>query len=198
MKKSILNPILLLVLPMLSSLAQSQQRLASHVSVADTCYTNCPDDNHPHAIDLGLPSGTKWACCNVGATVPEGYGGYYSWGETEEKDSYDKNNYLHYDVSAGEYMDIGQYICGTDYDVAHVRWGESWQMPMYEQIKELASLFEKIKSLNLDIDKIKQQAETVYNRLQELGENVESAKGILEKIVDFFESIANSIANLFN
>ena len=137
MKKSILNPILLLVLPMLSSLAQSQQRLASHVSVADTCYTNCPDDNHPHAIDLGLPSGTKWACCNVGATVPEGYGGYYSWGETEEKDSYDKTNYLHYDVSAGEYMDIGQYICGTDYDVAHVRWGESWQMPMYEQIKEL-------------------------------------------------------------
>ncbi len=66
-----------------------------------------------------------------------------------------------------------------------------------EQIKELASLFEKIKSLNLDIDKIKQQAETVYNRLQELGENVESAKGILEKLVDFFESIANSIANLF-
>ena len=30
----------------------------------------CPDNNHPHAIDLGLPSGTKWACCNVGATKP--------------------------------------------------------------------------------------------------------------------------------
>ena len=46
---------------------------------------SCPDDNHPHAIDLGLPSGTKWACCNVGADTPEGYGGYYAWGETEEK-----------------------------------------------------------------------------------------------------------------
>ena len=30
---------------------------------------SCPDDNHPHAIDLGLPSGTKWACCNVGALI---------------------------------------------------------------------------------------------------------------------------------
>lgn len=38
----------------------------------------CPDDNHPHMIDLGL--GVKWACCNVGATAPEEYGGYYAWG----------------------------------------------------------------------------------------------------------------------
>ena len=29
---------------------------------------------HPQAVDLGLPSGTKWASCNVGATNPEGYG----------------------------------------------------------------------------------------------------------------------------
>lgn len=50
---------------------------------------SCPDDNHPHMIDLGLPSGTKWACCNVGATKPEEYGGYYTWGETEEKSVYD-------------------------------------------------------------------------------------------------------------
>ena len=30
----------------------------------------CPDDNHPHAIDLGLPSGTKWACCMWGPLRP--------------------------------------------------------------------------------------------------------------------------------
>lgn len=40
---------------------------------------SCPDGNHPHAIDLGLPSGTKWCCCNVDASTPEGYGGYYAW-----------------------------------------------------------------------------------------------------------------------
>ena len=41
----------------------------------------CPDNHHPHMIDLGLPSGTKWACCNEGASKPEDYGGYYKWGE---------------------------------------------------------------------------------------------------------------------
>ena len=43
--------------------------------------------NH-EAVDLGLPSGTKWASCNVGATKPEEYGGYYAWGETEPKENY--------------------------------------------------------------------------------------------------------------
>ena len=49
-------------------------------------------DNKPPAalvaVDLGLPSGTKWANCNVGATAPEEYGGYYAWGETEKKSDY--------------------------------------------------------------------------------------------------------------
>jgi hypothetical protein len=39
----------------------------------------CPDEHHPHAIDLGLPSGKKWTCCNMGASKPEDYGTYYSW-----------------------------------------------------------------------------------------------------------------------
>ena len=56
-------------------------------------YLKCPDSNHPHIIDLGLPSGTLWACCNVGATKPEGYGGFYAWGETEEKDFYSLSNW---------------------------------------------------------------------------------------------------------
>ena len=57
-------------------------------------YPSCPDDHHPHLIDLGLPSGTKWACCNVGATAPQGDGGYYAWGETDEKDVYDWTAYI--------------------------------------------------------------------------------------------------------
>lgn len=47
----------------------------------------CPDDHHPHMIDLGLPSGTKWACCNVGASKPEDYGGYYEWGQIADSPS---------------------------------------------------------------------------------------------------------------
>ena len=103
-------------------------------------YTNpssCPDDNHPHAIDLGLPSGTKWACCNVGASTPEGYGGYYAWGETEEKDYYSSSTYKHYDDSSSTYHDLGSDIAGTQYDVAHVKWGGSWVMPSKDQNQEL-------------------------------------------------------------
>ena len=100
---------------------------------------SCPDDNHPHAIDLGLPSGTKWACCNVGTTTPEGYGGYYAWGETEEKEIYDWTTYIHCDGSMETCHDLGSDIAGSEYDVAHVQWGSSWVMPSQEQIEELIS-----------------------------------------------------------
>ena len=43
-------------------------------------YEYCPNDNHPHWIDLGLPSGTQWRCCNEGASAPEDYGGHYRFG----------------------------------------------------------------------------------------------------------------------
>ena len=89
----------------------------------------CPDENHPHMIDLGLPSRTKWACCNVGATSPEATGGYYSWGETNIKSSYDCDNY-NYPGHIGN-------IAATEYDVANSQWGSEWQMPTAEQIYEL-------------------------------------------------------------
>ncbi len=97
----------------------------------------CPDNNHPHMIDLGLPSGTKWACCNVGASKPEGYGGYYAWGETNVKKVYDWSTYKHCDGSKSNCHDIGDDIAGTKYDVAHVKWGANWHMPSYDQIVEL-------------------------------------------------------------
>ena len=110
-------------------------------------YLTCPDDHHPHLIDLGLPSGTKWACCNVGATTPENYGGYYCWGELEEKAVY---NEVTYQYSTGEdtdkdgwydsnrqYKNIGSDIAGTDFDIVHVKWGGSWVMPSLDQMKEL-------------------------------------------------------------
>ena len=92
-------------------------------------YITCPDNHHPHLIDLGLPSGTKWACCNVGADTPEAYGGYYAWGETEEKSTYSWSNYIHCNGSRETVHDIGSDIAGTEYDVAHVKWGGSWVMP---------------------------------------------------------------------
>lgn len=97
----------------------------------------CPDDNHPHMIDLGLPSGTKWACCNVGASNPEDYGGYFAWGETTEKSYYDWSNYIHCDGSLETCHDIGSDIAGTQYDAATANWGVAWVMPNEEQMHEL-------------------------------------------------------------
>ena len=89
------------------------------------------------AIDLGLPSGTLWANMNVGASKPEDYGGYYAWGETEEKDVYNWSAYINCDGSSSTCHDLGADIAGTEYDVAHVKWGGDWGMPTDGQIQEL-------------------------------------------------------------
>ncbi|MBP5338666.1 MAG: dockerin type I repeat-containing protein [Prevotella sp.] len=110
----------------------------------ETSYTSCPDENHPHAIDLGLPSGTKWACCNVGASTPEGYGNYYAWGETQPKSEYYWSTYAYYhnyngnsNVDKDEIVDIGSDIAGTEYDAATANWGAPWHMPTHAQVDEL-------------------------------------------------------------
>lgn len=99
-------------------------------------FQTCPDDHHPHMIDLGLPSGVKWACCNVGASKPENYGGYYAWGETEVKNDYSFETYIHCDGTQETCHYLGN-ITGTAYDVAHVKWGEAWRMPTIAERDEL-------------------------------------------------------------
>ena len=87
------------------------------------------------AIDLGLS--VKWANCNVGASSPEGYGGNYAWGETEEKSNYEWDTYQYYNSKNYEFINIGSSICGTQYDVARVKWGGSWRMPTIQEQQEL-------------------------------------------------------------
>lgn len=115
-------------------------------------------------VDLGLPSGILWAKYNVGATSPEEYGGYYAWGETEEKEIYTEDTYKYahieycseHDISYYEYTDIGSDISGTQYDIAHVKWGNGARMPKLEEIKELynncsckAGTLNNIKGVNI-------------------------------------------------
>lgn len=117
---------------------QSGQQIIIEITVTASgdipSNTSCPDDHHPHLIDLGLPSGTKWACCNVGASKPEDYGGYFCWGETKTKSTYTENNYLD---GKGTSYDIGKDIAGTQYDAATANWGSPWVMPNKEQMEEL-------------------------------------------------------------
>lgn len=99
-----------------------------------------------NAIDLGLS--VRWASCNIGATRPEDYGGYYAWGETEVKDEYNEVTYLFieggvdengdgmYDYGE-EYVDFASDISGTEYDVARVKLGDNWRMPTIKECHEL-------------------------------------------------------------
>ena len=106
------------------------------------------DDDHEW-VDLGLPSGTLWATCNIGATSPEGYGDHFAWGETEPKQAYDWSNYKwgDYYVQGGlsKYVTTSEH--GTvDYktelepedDAASVHWGPAWRTPSQTQQQELA------------------------------------------------------------
>ena len=94
---------------------------------------SCPDNNHPHVIDLGLSSGTKWACCNIDAKAPHDIGGFYAWGETEEKDVFSPKNY---DNSIGAFFSRVIHL-DDSHDVASVKWGDAWHMPSLEQLNEL-------------------------------------------------------------
>lgn len=82
-------------------------------------------------VDLGLPSGLKWATCNVGAWNPEDYGDYYAWGEVSTKDTYTESNCSTCEKS------IGNISGNPRYDVARAKWGGSWRMPTEEEFKEL-------------------------------------------------------------
>ncbi|MBR5982860.1 MAG: InlB B-repeat-containing protein [Bacteroidales bacterium] len=81
-------------------------------------------------VDLGLPSGTLWATCNLGANSPEGYGDFYAWGETFTKNSYTSSNYTYTDNPS---------VLPLSADAANVNWGANWRMPTETEYNELIS-----------------------------------------------------------
>ena len=103
-------------------------------------------------IDLGLPSGTLWAACNVGAETPEGLGSYFAWGETTTKADYDWSTYKYCNGSENtltKYCNDANYgyngytdelvVLQPEDDAATVNWGSGWRMPTVEECKELVN-----------------------------------------------------------
>ena len=86
-------------------------------------------------VDLGLPSGLKWATCNVGANKPEDYGDYFAWGEVNTKSEYTEKNYKFGSLMSGFLDIIGSLI--KKYDAARVNWGGKWRMPTEAELQEL-------------------------------------------------------------
>ena len=101
-------------------------------------------------VDLGLPSGTLWATCNVGADLPEEYGDYFAWGETQPKDNFSWTNYQY---CMGSFNTLTKYCNNPDIgyngftddlttlepsdDAATANWGGDWRMPTEEEWQEL-------------------------------------------------------------
>ncbi len=81
-------------------------------------------------VDLNLPSGTRWASCNVDAAAPSQPGKLYAWGETAAKTSYTEANSKAFNKELGD-------ISGTEHDVAAVKWGNGWRMPTAKEFSEL-------------------------------------------------------------
>lgn len=109
------------------------------------------DDDTHEWVDLGLPSGTLWATCNVGAENPEDYGDYFAWGETTGYNS-GKTNFAWstYKYCNGSNTTMTKYCTSSSYgtvdnkteleamdDAATANWGSGWQMPSLAQCEEL-------------------------------------------------------------
>ena len=104
-------------------------------------------------VDLGLPSGLKWAKCNVGATSETDYGYYFQWGDTEDKSNSDcswesykyckgtYNTLTKYCVDNNEYGPFGtvdnKITLDLEDDAARVHMGGDWRMPTKAEIQEL-------------------------------------------------------------
>ena len=124
----------------------SELKPVVHDETAPTSYLN------HKLVDLGLPSGTLWATCNIGASTPEEYGCYFAWGETESscegKDSFKDGTYIFYTDNLGS--GITKYNYHEEYgyvdnltmlepedDAAAINWGGEWRLPTWSQVTEL-------------------------------------------------------------
>lgn len=145
--KSVLKALTALILMMVFALSCQKPDEPNNDGNANGSSTN----GHEY-VDLGLPSGTLWATCNVGAETPEDYGNYYAWGETTPKELYDWKNYK-YGRLIHESYELNKYCTDSCYgfngfvdnltillpndDAATVNWGEDWRMPTREEWEEL-------------------------------------------------------------
>lgn len=123
--------------------------------LANTTVSAADGDQAGHGyVDLGLPSGTKWATCNVGATKPEGYGDMFAYGETKTKENFRRSNFTGYGAYAtGNPLGLkssaeedDKFVVATsgklkklrpEYDAARQNMGGEWSLPTRQQCKEL-------------------------------------------------------------
>ena len=97
-------------------------------------------ENGYEYVDLGLPSGTMWATCNVGASKPEDWGLLFQFGRVDGYLYNDKHNQFKTGdtplTTSGKIYKENEILDLAD-DAAHVNMGGAWKMPTNDQLKEL-------------------------------------------------------------
>lgn len=92
-------------------------------------FVNDPYNGHEY-VDLGLPSGTKWATMNVGASSETDYGNYYEYGKGAAQ----------YAATSGDTNYLGtEDPLAASADTAVQVWGGQWHMPTRAQMEELTA-----------------------------------------------------------
>lgn len=104
----------------------------------ESCGQGAINSMKHESVDLGLPSGSLWATCNIGANSPEECGNYFAWGEIKPKDEYSGENSLTHNKNIATSKNRLWNISGNPkYDAATANWGEEWRMPTKDEMLEL-------------------------------------------------------------
>ena len=122
------------------------------VDYATNVFTKYTKRQTHEYVDLGLPSGTLWATCNIGAENPEDYGDYFAWGETDGynggKSEFSWSTYkwcngthdfTKYNIDSREGVVDNKTELDLEDDAAYVNWGPAWRIPSVEQCDELVN-----------------------------------------------------------
>ncbi len=89
-------------------------------------------------IDMGLPSGVKWANGNIGATEPEDPGYYFAFGETSPKENYTWETYKWYDSNTSSITKyFGTGVLSNEDDAAYAYSNGDWRLPTEADFNEL-------------------------------------------------------------
>lgn len=112
-------------------------------------YSQVQDINGHDCVDMGLPSGTMWATCNIGATEPEQHGDCFAWGEVQQKMVYSWATYQHGKGARKltKYCNDKEYgrdgfvdskkVLDMEDDAANYHWGANWRIPTNTEWEEL-------------------------------------------------------------
>ncbi|MBR6370991.1 MAG: hypothetical protein IKS24_07945 [Bacteroidaceae bacterium] len=158
MKKNNFYPIIACAMALALSLSGCKKEDENAISMDEldngVIKIPCANGQTIEVVDLGIPFGTLWAKCNLGATSPEQYGTFFAWGETTPKDEYTDKNYAFNDPEKkkklNKYIPIkdevnydGKNLLEPQDDAATVLLGDDWHIPTIKDFQDMLDCTEK-------------------------------------------------------